>query len=84
MAVPPGSVRKPPAKARDGDGEVEKGDEIACAEAGMARKEKVAGVSKFNAFCDVEDIAREERSRRMRRRMESAGWPMSGERRTWI
>ena len=48
------------------------------------KKYKVAGVSKFNAFNDVEDVAREERSRRMRTKMEVAGWPMSGERQTWI
>ena len=48
------------------------------------KKNKVAGVSRFNAFSDVEDVAREERSRRMRRKMEVAGWPMSGERQTWI
>ena len=48
------------------------------------KKNKLAGVSRFNAFYDVEDVAREERSRRMRRKMERAGWPMSGERQTWI
>ena len=48
------------------------------------KKNKVARVSRFNAFNDVEDVAREERSRRMRRKMEGAGWPMSGEQRTWI
>ena len=48
------------------------------------KRNKVAGVSRFNAFNDVEDVAREERSRRMRRKMAVAGWPMNGERQTWI
>lgn len=48
------------------------------------KRDKVAGISRFNAFSDVDDIAREERSRRMRKKMEGAGWPMTEERRTWI
>ena len=54
------------------------------AETGRSTKNKVAGISRFNAFHDVDNIAREERSRRMRKKMEGSGWPMEGERRTWI
>lgn len=54
------------------------------AETGGPKRNKVAGISRFNAFHDVDNIAREERSRRMRKKMEGSGWPMEGERRTWI
>ena len=54
------------------------------AETGGPKKNKVAGISRFNAFHDVDNIAREERSRRMRKKMEGSGWPMEGEGRTWI
>lgn len=47
-------------------------------------RNRVAGISRFNAFNDVDNIAREQRSRRMRKKMEGAGWPMTGEGRTWI
>lgn len=54
------------------------------AEPTRPQRNKVAGVSRFNAFNEVDNIAREERSRRMRKKMEGSGWPMTGERRTWI
>ena len=54
------------------------------AETARPKKNKVAGISRFNAFADVDDIAREERSRRIRAKMEAAGRPMTGERRMWI
>ena len=54
------------------------------AEIERPRKNKVAGISRFNAFDDVEVVAREERIRRMRKKMERSGWPMTGERRAWI
>lgn len=54
------------------------------AETGSPKKNKVAGISRFNAFDDVDNIAREERSRRMRKKMEGSGWLMTGEQWTWI
>lgn len=54
------------------------------AETARSKSNRVAGVSRFNAFNDVDNIAREERSRRMRKKMEGAGWPMTEARRTWI
>ena len=59
-------------------------DDVERAETGRPKKNKVAGISRFNAFNDVDNVAREERSRRIRKKMEGAGWPMTGERRTWI
>lgn len=54
------------------------------AETERPRKSKVAGISRFNAFDDVDRMAREERIQRMRKRMERSGWPVTGERRAWI
>ena len=54
------------------------------AETRSPKKNKVAGISRFNAFNDVDNMAREERSRRMRKKMEGSGWLMTGEQRTWI
>ena len=45
---------------------------------------KAVGISRFNAFSDVDDFAREARSRRMRRKMGAPGYPMTGDGRTWI
>lgn len=62
----------------------EKEYDVERAQAERPTKNRLAGRSRFNTFDDVDNIARAERSRSMRRRMERAGWPMAGERRSWI
>lgn len=83
----PPDIPDEPTPTHDRITEAEKTDpyDVERAEPTRPNKNKVAGISRFNAFNDVDDIAREERSRRMRKKMEGSGWPMTtGEGRTWI
>lgn len=87
--VPPDLTHDPLPISNTGGNEEDKNDTHVLEQASEIgrpmKKNKVAGISRFNAFNDVDNIAREERSRRMRRKMEGAGWPMmNGDRRTWI
>ena len=88
--VPPDFTHDPlPPTHNTGGNEEDESDTHAVEQASgtgrLTTKNKIAGISRFNAFSDVDNIAREERSRRMRRKMEGAGWPMmTGDRRTWI
>ena len=78
--VPPDTIHEPPPAHARRKAE----HDVEGAEADRPTTTKVAGISRFNTFRDADDIARAERSRRMRKKMERAGWPMTGERRTWI
>ena len=82
FAVLPDDVYKPPPLHIE---KKEKERDVERAEMSSSTKQaKVVGISRFNAFNDVEDLAREQRSRKMRKKMEGAGWPMTEDRRTWI
>ena len=82
--VPPGIMEEP--MPIDGKMKEENYNDhdVESARTARSNANRVAGVSRFNAFNDVDNLAREEGSRRMRKKMEGAGWPMTEERRTWI